>query len=233
MVNVDRAVIARLRKGGNVFEILVDCDLALEYKSGADLNLDDVVATFDIFEDVKKGLHASENLIKTVFGVSDNKEVIKIILKEGHVQLTVEHQKKIKEQKKKQIIDLISKNAVDPKTGLPHPPQRIENAMEEANVIIEDFKSAESQVKEIVSKLKVILPLKYEIKVIALVVPPQYAGKGQNIVRKYCKLNKEVWLNDGSFSCEVEIPAGMYESFEKELNDLTRGNLDLRIVGRK
>lgn len=233
MVDVDKAVIARLRKGGNVFEILVDCDLALEYKSGVDLSLEDVVATFDIFEDVKKGLHASENLIKTVFGVSDKKEIIKIILKEGHVQLTAEHQKKIREQKMKQIVDLIHINAVDPKTGLPHPSQRIENAMEEAHIQIEDFKSAESQVKDIVSKLRTILPLKYEIQVIALVVPAQHAGKGQNIVRKYGKLNKESWLNDGSFSCEVEIPAGMYEGFEKELNDLTRGNLDLKIVGRK
>ena len=232
MVDVDKAVIARLRKFGQAFEILVDCDKALEFKKGVDIVLDDVLASDEIYEDVKKGRVASEDSLK-VFETTDKKEIIKVILKEGHVQLTAEHQKKYREQKRKQVVGLIHRNAVDPKTGVPHPMERIENAMDEAKVRIDDFKSAESQVKEIVSKLKVILPIKYEIRIVALVLPAQYAGKGQNIVRKYGNLAKDSWLNDGSFSCEVEIPAGMYESFEKELNDLTHGNVDMNIIGRK
>ena len=233
MVDVDKAVIARLRKGGNAFEILVDCDKALEYKKDVSVPLEDVLASDEVYEDVKKGMVASEDALKKSFDTTNKTEVVKKILKDGHVQLTAEHQKKYRAQKRKQIIGLIHRNAVDPKTGVPHPPARIESAMDEVKVRVDDFKSAESQVKEIVSKLKTVLPIKYEIRVVALVLPPQYAGKGQNIVRKYGNLGKESWLNDGSFSCEVEIPAGMYESFEKELNDLTRGNLDMNIIGRK
>ena len=56
MVDVNKAIIARLKKEGEIFEILVDCDKALDFKSGKKIALDDVLATFDIFKDVKKGL---------------------------------------------------------------------------------------------------------------------------------------------------------------------------------
>ena len=34
---------------------------------------------------------------------------------------------------------MIHRNAVDPKTGLPHPPQRIESAMEEAKIHVDEI----------------------------------------------------------------------------------------------
>ena len=38
MVDVDKAVIARLKKGGKQFEIKVDCDKALEFKEGKNVS---------------------------------------------------------------------------------------------------------------------------------------------------------------------------------------------------
>ena len=56
---------------------------------------------------------------------------------------------------------MIHANGIDPKTNLPHPLQRIENALEEANVKIDEHKSEEKQVEEIVRKLQPILPIKF------------------------------------------------------------------------
>ena len=41
MVNVDDAVIARLESYGERFEILVDAELAADYKRGNDIEIDD------------------------------------------------------------------------------------------------------------------------------------------------------------------------------------------------
>src|SRR3989338_8095878 len=138
MVSIDDAVVAKLKIGENVFEILVDCEKALEFRNGKDIDLDDILATNDIFKDVKNGEHAS-NLMK-VFKTEDKREIAKKIILEGEIQLTSEYKKKLRDEKRKQIVNNIHRNAVDPNTGFPHPPQRIENALDEIKANIDEFK---------------------------------------------------------------------------------------------
>ncbi len=104
MVNVDEAIIARLKSNNQLFEILVDCDMALALKEGKNISLKDVLAADKIFSDAKKGLEASENAMKQIFGTSEPEEVAKIIIKKGEIQLTREHRANLRERKRKQII---------------------------------------------------------------------------------------------------------------------------------
>jgi len=119
---------------------------------------------------------------------------------------------------------------VDPKTDLPHPPQRIENALVEVKAHIDDLKPAEQQVKDLVNKLKEVLPLKYEIREVQVIVEPQYSGRVIPLVRKYGKILNEEWMNDGSLNVVLELPAGLQEEFEREMNNLTHGNLNMNIL---
>ena len=160
MVNVDKAVIARLKKGENNFEILVDCENALDFRRGKEVSLDDVLATDDIFKDVKKGEKASD--LEKSFGTEDVRKISEKIIKEGEVQLTAEYKSKIREEKKRRIVSLIARGCINPDTNTPHPPQRIENALEEAKVKIDEFKSAEEQVDVIIKQLRPIIPISVE-----------------------------------------------------------------------
>ena len=231
MVSIDDAIIAKLKKGENVFEILVDCEKALEFKNGKDVDIDDILATNDIFKDVKNGEHAS-NLMKS-FKTEDKKEIAKIIIQEGEIQLTSEYKKKLRDEKRKQIVNNIHRNAVDPNTGLPHPPQRIEMVLEEAKISIDEFRPVEEQLKNILPKLRVLLPLKYEIREIAIRIPGTYAGKCSSVLRQYGKLLKEEWQNDGSLVAVVEIPAGLQEEFFDKLNNLAHGEVESKILNVK
>jgi len=228
MVDVDKAVIAKLKKGENVFEILVDCEKALDFKRGKGVNLDDVLATNDIFKDVKKGEHASD--LMKFFNTEDKREIAIKIIKEGEVQLTSDYKKKLRDEKRKQIINHIHRNAVNPDTNLPHPPQRIESALEEVKVNIDEFKPVEEQLKEILPKLRVILPLKYEIREIAIKIPGTYAGKCFGVLKQYGKLLKDEWQNDGSLVAVVEIPAGVQEELFDKLNGLAHGEVESKIL---
>src|SRR3989338_5038444 len=116
MVNVNEAVLASLKKGKDNFEVWVDCDKALEYKAGKKVSLNEVISAPKVFKDAKKGEHASEHEILKVFKTEDINEVISTIIKEGDVQLTTAHKAKLREQKKKELINLIHVNAIDPKT---------------------------------------------------------------------------------------------------------------------
>ncbi|MBW2997752.1 ribosome assembly factor SBDS [Candidatus Woesearchaeota archaeon] len=223
--------LARLKKGGQNFEIVVDPDNAIAYKRGATIDIKDVLKGEQVFTDAKKGVFAPETEMKSLFNSSDPLKVASIILKEGQIQLTTEYRDKIRAEKKKRILTLIQRNAIDPKTKLPHPLTRIENAYEQAKCKIDEFRTAEEQVDEVISKLRVILPLRIEQMVLEIDVPPQYAHQAYGVLKRLGDIKKENWTNDGSLIVNLEIPAGLQEDVMGRLNSMTHGGVNIKIVG--
>ncbi|MAG19928.1 ribosome assembly factor SBDS [archaeon] len=222
-MDVDKAVIARLKKNGKDFEVLVDCEKALAFKKTGDFN--EVLVSDKIYKDNKKGMVASEGDLKS-FDSENFTEIAKEIVKDGEVQLTTEYRNNLREEKKKQVIELIHRNSVD-SNGLPHPISRIETALEEVRVKIDEFKDASEQIKDIVDKLRSVLPIKFEIKKIYVKIPAQHTGKVFSVIKKYETL-KENWENDGSLVVELKIPAGLVEEFYDELNKMTHGDVETK-----
>jgi ribosome maturation protein SDO1 len=228
MVKIEDAVIARLRKGDKVFEIFVDCEKALELRKGKSVSIRDILAIDEIFKDAKKGERAAG--VKEAFGTDDIFLVAEKIIKEGEIQLTTEYRRKLTEEKKRQVIDSIVKRAIDPRTNLPIPPTRLELAMEQSKVHIDPFKSTEEQVKEVIDKIKFILPIKIERKKLQIISPIQSSGRVLGIAPKYGEVKKEEWLNDGSLLMIVEIPAGMMGEFLAEMNRISGGKIESKII---
>ena len=234
MVDVDKAVIARLKKGNLHFEVLVDCDLALDFKEGKHVEIADILAAEEVFENSKKGLRASSTQMKQLFGTDDVFEIAKKIIEDGDVQITAEHRNKLKEQKTNQVVYLIHKNGIDPSTNLPHPVDRIKTAIINAKINIDPFDRVERQVQEVLKKLKNILPIKFETKEIGIKIPVQYAPKAFPAIKNFgCNMLKNDWQSDGSWEGVVDLPAGLQEEFYDLLNKLTHGNAETRIMKNK
>jgi len=230
MITLDKAVIARLNTQGLNFEILVDCEKAIELKQGKQIPLDEVVVTFDVFKDVRKGEHVSEHDLKRIFNTENRSEIVRKIIKDGEIQLTKEYRDKLREEKKLKIISLIHRNSINPTNNLPHPVTRIQAAMEEAKVRIDEFKNAEDQVKEIVDKIRHVLPIKFEIREIQIRIPAKFAGKSYSTLKQFGTLLKDEWQNDGSLLALVEIPAGLQTELFDKLNSLTHGEVESKIM---
>lgn len=224
MVSVDTAVVAKLKKGGLTFEVLVDCDLAIALKEGKDVNINDVLASEDIFSDSRKGLRASASQLKQIFNTDNHEDAARDIITKGIVQITAEHKAKLIEEKKKRIVNLIHVNGVDPKTKLPHPIKEIESAFEKGNIRIDEFESVERQVQQILKRIQSVLPLKFEVKEISIHIPPTYAAKVVPLVKNWGNMTKNDWLQDGAWDGIIEIPAGMQEEFFDKVSSLTHGN---------
>jgi len=233
MIAVDKAIIARFKHGENVFEILVDCDKALEYKQGTTTDLSDVLATNEIFKDVKKGEKASENEILKIFQTTDTQKVAAVIIKKGDIQLTTEHRNKLRDEKRKSIIYFLHRNTIDSQTGNPHPPMRIETAMKEARVRIDEFRTVDSQVQDVLAKIRPIIPIKFELRELEIIIPTEFTGKAYGSVKSFGKILKEDWQNDGSLKFILEIPAGVQENLEDELNKMTKGEVEIKILDRR
>ena len=208
MVSLDDAVIARLEKGGSRYEILVDPELVEKWKQNSDsIKISDLLAIEEIWIDAKNGDRPTSDSLENIFGTTNLDECVVKILKEGSIQLTTLQRKKIVAEKRKQIINQISSTATDPKTKLPHPITRIENALDEIRFSIDPFKSVESQVDKAVNLLRPIIPLQFITVKLAFKIPGKDYGGVSQLLRE--SIQKEEWLTDGTWACIVTVPGGM------------------------
>ncbi|MEM0372406.1 MAG: ribosome assembly factor SBDS [archaeon] len=229
MISLDDAVIARYAKGELSFEILVDPEKARQFKQGEIKSLDDVIASPDIFTDLKEGKKAPDADLNKAFGTTNVRQAMAKIIEKGEIQLTTEQKRRMQENRRKQLVALIAREAVDPRTHVPHPAVRIEKALEEARIHVDPFKSAEAQVEAALKAIKPIIPIKMERVRVAIRVPPQYAGPACGFMKAFHPL-KEQWGNDGSFMCMVEIPAGLKPDLLDKLSRLTHGEVESKVT---
>ncbi len=223
MVTVEDAIIARYTKDGKHFEALVDPDMAYDLKEGKTVSLSRMLAANIIFTDAKKGTKAGSNDIQSVFATTDVEKITEIIVKKGELQLTTEFRRKKTEERRKQIATFISRHAINPQTRVPHPQDRILNAMDIARVNVDPFKPAEQQVDDVIKVLKAVLPISIEEAELNIEVPAQFAGRAYGMLKEY-NIQKEQWLSNGSLIVKISIPAGLKESIYRKINALTAGN---------
>ncbi len=217
--------VARLKKGGDSFEVSVDSEAAIKFKKGLG-DFGPVLKSEEIWADAKKGELASEKKLTAVFKTDDKIEIAKRIVKEGEIQLTVEYRAKLREEKKKKIIETIHRNAIDPRTNAPIPITRLENAFKEAKVHADD-RPVDQQIQEILNKLRPVLPIRFEIKKIQVIIPAEHAAKSYHIIKSY-KILKEEWQNDGSLKAVIELPLAMQSDFFDKLNSTTHGSVETK-----
>jgi ribosome maturation protein SDO1 len=230
LVSLDEAVIARLKRGEEHFEVLVDPYIAADLIDGKEIDIVQILAIDAVFEDSKKGTHASKESVQNVFGTTDITEVAKRIILKGEIQLTTEQRQKMQKNKKNRIIEIIVRNAMDPKTKAPHPRQRIELAMDQAGVHVDPFKPVKEQVKTTIEALQALIPLSISNVRISVKIPSEYIGKSYGVVRNFGTLEQEDWQSDGSWIGIIKLPAGMQTDFYDKLNDVTKGNVSTKVL---
>jgi len=226
----EKYTIARLTKDNEHFEILVKPEKALDYRTGKIARITEVLVAETIFADANKGTKVSEEQMRKAFETTDPLKIADAILKKGTLQLTTEQRRKMTEDKRKQIIDFISRQAVDPKTNLPHPPLRIENAMEQIRYPIDAHKPVEEQARDIVKLLRPILPLKIEQISLGVRIPAEYSARAYGPIKNFGTIKQEEWRADGSWYGIIEMPAGAYASFLNKLGEITKGSGEAKIL---
>ncbi|MGV8162657.1 MAG: ribosome assembly factor SBDS [Candidatus Nanoarchaeia archaeon] len=226
--------LVKYQKFGLTFELVVDPDLAIAYKTSGSKSEEEfrsMLRAEKIFFDAKKGELADEEEVMKVFGSKDFFKVARKMVEGGEIQLTAEYREQLRAEKRKNIIQMIHRICIEPKSGLPHPVLRIENAMNEAKVKIDEYQSAEDQVQDIISKLKPIIPIKVDEKVLTLTMPLHYASKLRGTLSGYGSIESEQWLAD-NYICRIKVPAGIYADLLDELNSKTHGSVDAKIENK-
>ncbi len=228
LILMSKTVIAKYSQHGETFEIFVDSDMAYEYITGKRKDPISVIQAEEIFKDANKGERQSQDKIKKIFETTDLAKVIDTILKKGTVPITTEQRSKMVEEKRKQIVNMIATNSIDPRTSAPHTVQRIENALEQARIVVDPFKSASEQLDPIIRKINMILPIKFATAQIEVEVPAVYANRCYGILKQY-GLKSEEWTQNGSLKANLEFPAGLREEFFEKINGATKGEAVVKV----
>jgi ribosome maturation protein SDO1 len=225
----DKYTVARITKDNEHFEILVKPQKALDFRMGKTASITDVLAAETIFSDANKGTKPSEESMRKAFGMTDSLKIAETILTKGTLQLTTEQRRKMIDDKRRQIVDFIARQCVDPKTNLPHPPTRIENAMEQVRYSIDPFKPVEEQAKEIIKLLRPILPLKMELMTVGVTIPAEHSARAYGTIKGFGTIKREEWRANGAWYGVLEMPAGVYAPFLDKLGEITKGTGEAKV----
>ena len=226
----DKVTVVRYTYSGDKFELLVKPDPAFDYKIGKISEISKVLISEEIYTDSNKGNRATNEKLEQVFKTIDPAEIAQIIMKKGELNLTTEQRKKMTLEKRKQLVTYIAKTYVDPRSHLPHPPLRIEQALDDGRVSIDPFKNVDEQVKDIVEKLRPIIALKSENITLEISVPAQFVAQSYTVLKSTGTLKKEDWQSNGSLKAILEIPAAARPHVIDRLGSITKGTATVEVA---
>ena len=255
-INLGGFIIGRIEKEGRTFEMLLDPEKAWEAKKyireeintrlkegkeksrlsveellyHPNVSVDLIFESFTVLEDLRRGKKATDGDMEAIFNTNDGRLIAAHILLDGEIQWTKTQREEERKKKLKQILTIISKNAINPQNKKPHPYQRIEKAIEEAKVKVDLMKSAEEQVDDVVKQIRAIIPIRMEQVEMAIKIPSAFTAKGYNIVAQLAQIKKEEWQSDGSWVSVVDLPAGLQMELLDKLNKLTHGRVQTKLL---
>jgi ribosome maturation protein SDO1 len=183
-----------------------------------------------VFKDAKKGDKISEEHLEKTFHTRNLAEIARQIVVKGEVQVTTEQRHQLQEAKRRQIIATIARNAMNPQTGAPHPPARIEAAMNEVKFHVDPFRPVDAQVQEVLQRLRPLLPIRLDVVKVRVRLPAQHYPRVIGEIKGLGRLLEEQWLGDGSWAGVVEIPAGVQTELYEKLNARTKGAAETALV---
>jgi len=213
--------IAKLRSGKLFFETMVDLDNAMRLRKGEAVPISDVIRDNAIYTNLGKGMKAGSAELESAFGSSEFEKAVEHIVKKGIIEVSQDFRDEALENRRKQIVDFLVRNAVDAQTGRPFTPDTIENALKESGARIEN-KNVDQQINGIVEGLNKILAIKIETKKLKVTIPAMHTGKAYGLVNEYKE--KEEWLSNGDLQITLNIPVGIQMEVYDKLNGVTHGS---------
>lgn len=220
--------IARITKGGHVFEVVINPDAALAYREGRPLEIQEILKADKVFVDAQRGQLASHKVMDDLFGTHDAQQVAEQIIRQGELHFTARFRQGIRERKLKEIIHRIHLYGIDPRTNTPHPLNRIERALKEAKIRIDEYQSSMNQLQQILKKLQPILPIIIAKTTIQVVIPAPYVDQVHAQLKKVGEITG-TWTQDGSWAGKVVVPAGLVVDVTSQVAGMTHGKAHTEI----
>jgi ribosome maturation protein SDO1 len=219
---MNNQIVVKYKKGKLRLEIVCNKDYIKEYKSVESKDnklkiLNKLIVTDSVFSNYSKATLACSSEIKSICNTDNLKEVYIFILDNGEIPISSAERKKITEQKRLEIINLIHTNYLSPIGKKPHPVSRIDAALKSIKGFVVDLhKPIENQVRDIMKKLSNVLPLIKNTITTTVTLTHAQLGTGINILKQYSTILSENY-HAGGATFEIDTNKNDYEHIVKYL----------------
>lgn len=133
----------------------------VDYRTGKEQNMDEVLQIDNIFTNVSKGILANKKEAKKIFGIDNEELIIQEILKSGQVQISEKERDAYYENVWREVANLVSEKCVNPSNNRRYTPDMIRQAMKMAEFSAHPTRSVKQQFLDCVKLLiaKEVLPI--------------------------------------------------------------------------
>ena len=130
-IKLTNVSLVRLKKGKKRFEIACYKNKVLEYRSGIETDLDNVLQIPNVFLNVSKGQTAPRDDLDKAFGKGKSVEDIALeILKKGELQVGEKERAAQAERVHNEVVGIVASKVVDPRTKRVYTTGMIEKALD-------------------------------------------------------------------------------------------------------
>ncbi|KAJ9161782.1 Shwachman-Bodian-diamond syndrome protein [Coniochaeta hoffmannii] len=129
-IKLTNVSLVRLKKGKKRFEIACYKNKVLEWRSGIEKDLDNVLQIPNVFLNVSKGQTAPHADLVKAFGKMKVDDIILEILNKGDIQVGEGERKAQLERINNEVISIVASKLVDPRTKRVYTPGMIEKALD-------------------------------------------------------------------------------------------------------
>jgi ribosome maturation protein SDO1 len=152
--------VVRLKKAGVRFEIACYKNTVVAWRDGFEKDLDNVLQTTKVYNNVSKGVFAKEEDLLKAFGTKDEEKVSLLILTDGELQVSEKERKNVFDTIFRDAVTVLVEKCVNPSTNRPYPPGMIERALREIHFSVDPMRSAKQQALAAIPKLRAVFPIK-------------------------------------------------------------------------
>lgn len=157
--------IVRLKLGKSRFEIACYRNKVQDWRDKKETDINEVLQSSTIFKNAIKGDIASKSELKHVFPNMEDKDIVKLILEKGVIQITDKERETTSSNVKNEISNIIYQKTYNTETGLPFPVDVITQTISELKINIADNQDPKKQALKIIKEImdKQALPLERKL----------------------------------------------------------------------
>lgn len=150
--------IVRYKAKGKRFEIACYKNKVLNWREGIEKDLNEVIQTETIFDNVSKGIFANKKDLETAFGTSDQVEICRLILKKGDLQVSDKEREVHVEGLLRDIVQIVVERCIHPQSGRQLTAITIDNALKTIGFSVQSEQPAKKQALKAIEALCTEIP---------------------------------------------------------------------------
>ncbi|PHJ20061.1 rrna metabolism sbds family protein [Cystoisospora suis] len=153
-VRLTNVAVVRLKQSGFRFEVACYKNKVLNWRSGIETDLQEVLQTNAVFHNVSKGEFAKRDALLTAFKTLDEDKICRIILEKGELQISEKERQTTLAAILQDVITFVIEMTVNVRTGLPLTRTAAASALKQAGFSVKLGVSSKAQALKAVDLLQ-------------------------------------------------------------------------------